>query len=344
MVRVFGPEEWAVRLPSAILGLIGALLLERVIRRGWGQPAGHLAGAFAALFPPLVAASRAATVEPTLVTLGLFALIVLTHVLTALLAIGVLAALTVAGMLRRPSLVVTTTLLFLGWQVYVAAPFYGFYGPNLVAALLAAPDFLTVNLANRIAGSPAHESVATLRVATAVVAFALGALGVARFLVRRPIPRETRFAIVALLGIAILAPISVYGGEMLIRVLLFSLPMLAILIVRAFDAAAVRVALIAALVVFAPLQLVTHYGNELYDYVSPGEVAGFSYVADHLAPANVDGAYPAGVFLRSATLDYRNTVPPNASAVFHFTSRARSRPPTVTSIPTPRRTKNNTST
>jgi len=75
MVRVFGPEEWAVRLPSAILGLIGALLLERVIRRGWGQPAGHLAGAFAALFPPLVAASRAATVEPTLVTLGLAGII-----------------------------------------------------------------------------------------------------------------------------------------------------------------------------------------------------------------------------------------------------------------------------
>ena len=75
MVRVFGPEEWAVRLPSAILGLIGALVLERVIRRGWGQPAGHLVGAFAALFPPLVAASRAATVEPTLVALGLAGII-----------------------------------------------------------------------------------------------------------------------------------------------------------------------------------------------------------------------------------------------------------------------------
>ncbi len=75
MVRVFGPVEWAVRLPSAILGLIGAFVLERVIRRGWGQPAGHLVGAFAALFPPLVAASRAATVEPTLVTLGLAGII-----------------------------------------------------------------------------------------------------------------------------------------------------------------------------------------------------------------------------------------------------------------------------
>ncbi|HQR68765.1 MAG TPA: glycosyltransferase family 39 protein, partial [Thermoanaerobaculia bacterium] len=71
MVRVFGAEEWAVRLPSAFAGLVGAFVLERIVRRGWGQPAGHLAGAFAALLPPLVSASRVATVEPALVALGL---------------------------------------------------------------------------------------------------------------------------------------------------------------------------------------------------------------------------------------------------------------------------------
>ena len=71
MVRVFGAEEWALRLPSAVAGLVGAFVLERIVRRGWGQPAGHLAGAFAALLPPLVSASRVATVEPALVALGL---------------------------------------------------------------------------------------------------------------------------------------------------------------------------------------------------------------------------------------------------------------------------------
>jgi 4-amino-4-deoxy-L-arabinose transferase-like glycosyltransferase len=75
MVRVFGAEEWAVRLPSAFLGLLAAVVVERIVRRGWGQPAGHLAGAFVALFPPLVAASRVATVEPALVTLGLAGII-----------------------------------------------------------------------------------------------------------------------------------------------------------------------------------------------------------------------------------------------------------------------------
>ncbi len=70
-VKVFGPYEWALRLPSVFAGLLGALVLERIVRRGYGQPAGHLAGAFAALAPPLVAASRVASVEPTLTALGL---------------------------------------------------------------------------------------------------------------------------------------------------------------------------------------------------------------------------------------------------------------------------------
>ncbi|MCL4809248.1 MAG: glycosyltransferase family 39 protein, partial [Thermoanaerobaculia bacterium] len=52
-------------------GLVAAFVLERIVRRGYGQPAGHIAGAFAALAPPLVLASRAATVEPTLARLGL---------------------------------------------------------------------------------------------------------------------------------------------------------------------------------------------------------------------------------------------------------------------------------
>lgn len=71
MVRIFGAHEWVIRLPSVFAGLVGAFVLERIVRRGWGQPAGHLAGAFAALLPPLVSASRVATVEPALVALGL---------------------------------------------------------------------------------------------------------------------------------------------------------------------------------------------------------------------------------------------------------------------------------
>lgn len=278
----------------------------------------------------------------TAVALVLFGLLVLTHVLTSLLALGALTTLTIAGFLRRPSLLVTCVVLFLGWQAYVAAPFFASYGPHLLRALLAVQDFFLVNLSNRIGGSAEHEVIATLRVAVSLVAFGLGALGVARFLAARGsrtgvaptrsnepglgrladrfgarpwrrFPEETRFALVFLAGIAVVAPISLYGGEMLIRILLFSLPMLAVLLVRAADAPVVRLITLAALLVAAPLHVVTHYGNELYDHVSKGELTGFAVVADTLAPANVYGAYPAADFRRTTELDSRTSVPAGAN-------------------------------
>ena len=48
----------------------------------------------------------------TAVTLGLFGLIVATHVLTAIVSLGVLGVLVVTGHLRRPTLVVACGLIF----------------------------------------------------------------------------------------------------------------------------------------------------------------------------------------------------------------------------------------
>jgi hypothetical protein len=72
--------------------------------------------------------------------------------------------------------------------------------------------------------------------------------------------------------------------------------------------------LAAGLAVMAPVHLLTHYGNEQYDYISPGELAGFEQAAG-LAPANIYGAYPAGRFLNTARLDTRNATVPRGEEV-----------------------------
>jgi hypothetical protein len=66
--------------------------------------------------------------------------------------------------------------------------------------------------------------------------------------------------------------------------------------------------------IMAPVHILTHYGNELYDYVSPGELAGYRYIADHLAPAKIYGGFPGGGFLRSASLRWRNSTVPSAKS------------------------------
>lgn len=260
-------------------------------------------------------------------TVILFTLIVATHVLSALVALFVIAALTLTQQLRRPTLLLLCLLVFVAWQAYAAAPFYEFYGHRLLQTVFAAGDFLQSNVSGRISGSGAHLTVGRLRVGVTAIVFALGGVAVllqlrSRF--RRPwrpltlwrsLSEEIRFALVLLTATVLVGPVSIYGGEMLIRTELFSLPPLAMIIVATLDRRRLLAAVAATLMVMAPLHIVTHYGNELYDYVSPGEIAGYRYVADHLAPAKLYGGFPGGGFLKSASVRWRNSTVPNANHV-----------------------------
>jgi hypothetical protein len=247
------------------------------------------------------------TPPTTIALLVLFSLIVVTHVLTSLEVLGVLAALTAARLLRRPTMIVTCGLIFIVWQLNVAGPFFAFYADRLQASLLDITDFVRVNLASRVTGSPQHAQIAELRILVTGTLFALAGLAVLVRLLGSGRSRGVMFGIAFLFGIAFVAPASVYGGEMLIRVLLFSLPLLAGLAVAAFGTGAYRLLLVVAIAVMAPIHILTHYGNELHDYVSPGEIAGFEFVSSSLPPANVFGGYPAGNFENTALLDARNS-------------------------------------
>ena len=68
-----------------------------------------------------------------------------------------------------------------------------------------------------------------------------------------------------LIATVLVGPVSIYGGEMLIRTELFSLPPLAMMIVATADNRRVLTAIAGDITVMAPLHIVTHYGNELYD-------------------------------------------------------------------------------
>jgi hypothetical protein len=242
-------------------------------------------------------------------TLILYSLIVLTHLLTAVIGLAVLAALTLTRLIRRPTLLITSLLIFIFWQVSFAAPFFTFYRDQLVQSIVDVPNFLS-SLGGRLQGSPEHSEIALLRILVSFLVFAIGALSAVLLVRHRPIQRSTKFAMAFLVGLTLVAPLTFYGGEMVIRLLLFSLPMLSVLVAGAIRLRLIPIVLLAALVVMAPVHLLTHYGNEQYDYVSPDELAGYQYIADKLAPANVYGGFPAGRFINTVMLDSRNATVP----------------------------------
>ncbi len=256
-------------------------------------------------------------------TVILFTVITTTHVLTALTALFIIAGLTLTRQLKRPTLLLLCLFVFVAWQAYPAEPFYKFYGHRLLQTLFAAGDFLSSNVSGRINGSSAHLTVGRMRVGTTAVVFALGLVALfSQVRLRRGLPKplefwhslskELRFALAWLIATVLVGPVSIYGGEMLIRTELFSLPPLAMIIVATANRRRVFAAVAGTLAVMAPVHIITHYGNELYDYVSPGEIKGFQFIADHLAPAKIYGGFPGGGFLNSASLRWRNSVVPNA--------------------------------
>jgi len=82
---------------------------------------------------------------------------------------------------------------------------------------------------------------------------------------------------------------------MLIRTELFSLPPLAIMIAVTADRRPHPCRDRRRSTVMAPLHILTHYGNGSMTTFSPGEIAGFRFIANHLAPAKSTAAFRAWV-------------------------------------------------
>jgi hypothetical protein len=273
--------------------------------------------------------------------LGLYGCLVLTHVLTAGIVVAIMAALTLSGQLKQRSVVLACGVMFVAWQIYGASSFFEFSQDRIEDNILDLQDFFNLNVGSRLAGAPDHIVVGRLRMVLALVA---GAVAAICFLMRVTERHDRRslllmrqgagttrdaiaslgqrslmylwqpapFAVFCFIALVAVAPLYVYGGEMLIRSLLLSLPAFSLLVAGAFSWRTPIIAVVALMAVVAPLHIIARYGNELYDYVSPGELEGFNYVST-LGPANIYGGYPAGTFENTRQLDWRYGIKPGKS-------------------------------
>jgi len=295
-----------------------------------------------ALFAHVTARREGYFAGPSMaLVLGLFGCLVLTHVLTAGIVVAIMLALTLSGQMKQRSLVLACGIMFVAWQIYGASSFFEFSQSRIEDNVLDLQDFFNLNVGSRLAGAPDHVVVGRLRMVLALVA---GAVAAICFLMRITERHDRRslllmrqgagttrdaiaslgqrslmylwqpapFAVFTFIALVAVAPLYVYGGEMLIRSLLLSLPAFALLVAGAFSWRTPIIAVVALMAVVAPLHMIARYGNELYDYVSPGELEGFNYVAT-LGPANIYGGYPAGTFENTKQLDWRYGIKPGKS-------------------------------
>jgi hypothetical protein len=169
-----------------------------------------------------------------------------------------------------------TFALLVAWLTYLAAAYLNGHLKPLLGQTLDVQQAVSANVGGRLQGSPEHLVVVHLRLAMSALVWLLAVAGALRAL-RRGIATPSH----ALLAVApvVIAALQPYGGEMLMRVYLFSLPFTACYAAQALLPSPGRrswtvvFALSAACGILVTGFLFTRYGNVRATLFTPAEVS-----------------------------------------------------------------------
>jgi hypothetical protein len=216
----------------------------------------------------------------------------ISHQLTPYAIILALLACFVARRLGRPEFVVVAAILALGWLSLGASNYWVGHLSNIFGSAGKLSSTIGSNVVSRVTGSSAHLFVVKVRILITLSIYLLAAVGVLR--------RFTDSRVLETLAAApfFLVLAQNYGGEGLLRVVLFGLPFTALLAASAilptsvgtirsilpskqFGTATLRWAIAIVLFAFALATTLVRGGNDSYESYSNGELAAVNYAYAH---------------------------------------------------------------
>jgi len=222
----------------------------------------------------------------------LFSLTVTSHMLSSLVILAIFFVFFVSKHLQRTVLVTLFASIFGSWTIYGAATYVEWNLPRLVAEVLNFELIYLRNLEARIAGSTAHMIVTQVRLIFSALFIGFAFLGFLLTWKRGRIGDSEKRMLFLLIGVASLAGFSAYGGELFMRVFLFSLVALSYFISKGSNEKIFFCLFAIFLIAFAPpLHMIAHYGNEVMDYVPPSEIRGIEFFHKETTRGYVVGPY-----------------------------------------------------
>ena len=220
-----------------------------------------------------------------IVMIVIFAFSVFSHPLTPFF---VIASVTALAFFRRCDpwwlpLLMGAMITF--WLLVMAHDFLVGHLSMVVGNVGQANSAVTTTVVSRVVGNPDHEFVATLRIIMSALIWLLACGGAIRRL--RQGYHDITYILLAVVPFPLIL-VQQYGGEIFLRIYLFSLPLMA------FFAAALffhthhlpirrmlpwkTLAIICINLVLLGGFFFTRYGNERVDYMTYDEIAGFRYL------------------------------------------------------------------
>ncbi len=207
----------------------------------------------------------------------MIAAVVASHQLTPF---ALLPGVTLLVILRRCSaraLPLVIAMIIATWISYMAVAYLAGHAGKLLSNVGELGSIVNQSVAGRVHGANGHLLVTTSELVLAGSLWSLAVLGALR---RARRGYDDLSAIALGLGSFVLPLLQPYGGEIVLRLFLFSLPFTSFFVAALFitpptagRSPAVTVALAILTLGLAGGQLLVRYGNEQMDWFSPGEVA-----------------------------------------------------------------------
>ena len=222
-----------------------------------------------------------------LIVIVLFAISVSSHQLTPIVLLGSVTGLVIFRRCTLRAFPILMTAILAGWLTFMAITYLSGHLAGLIAEIGRAESVANAAVVSRVQGSQEHQFVVLLRIALSGAVWLLAAIGALRRLRARYWDLTAAVLAVAPFGMVLLL---VYGGEVLLRVYLLSLPFMAYFAAAAFYPAVDRARVITSgLIVLATALLMTgflvaRYGNERADFITPAEVMAVDLVYDLADP------------------------------------------------------------
>ncbi len=213
----------------------------------------------------------------------IFSVICMSHQLTPLFVMGITTLLVITRRCTLRSLPIMQVVIYLGWISLGADAFWKGHLQTVLSSFGSVGQNVNSGVAGRLTGGDQRQLVLYSRMGFAAVMVGLAAIGLFR---RWRIGVRQKGLIVATLAAIPVVGLQSYGGEVVLRAYLFTLPLLVVFGALAvfpvpgrLRRPAVATAIIAVFTAaIVPLFIVARYGNEEFERVDPQEAEAIRYV------------------------------------------------------------------
>ncbi|MBA2631069.1 MAG: hypothetical protein H0U84_08635 [Thermoleophilaceae bacterium] len=221
---------------------------------------------------PSAAPRPAQLVALLLACVAIIAVTAGSHQLTPFAMLAGVGALVLLGRCSARGLPTIAAVLILAWISYMTLAYLAGHIEELRGQVGELRGAVGSNVSGRVAGSPDHTLVVSIRIGMTGLLWLAAGVGIFRAL------RRGRHASLAALAVApfVLIGLNAYGGEVLLRIYLFALPFVAFFVATLLPLQArprqAATALLALSAVLLAGFVFTRYGNERLALFTPGDV------------------------------------------------------------------------